>query len=114
MYLVSDLALGLGFALAPPRPALGTEAAEAVGHVVGLGIGPQDPLEVLARPGHVAGALVEVGQQVPLPQVAVRGVPQRLRRPGGRQHGDRPVEVTVVGQRGRGHDPTLGQDVGVR
>ena len=78
--LVEVERLGLG----PSRragPALGPEAAQALRHVVGLGIGAEHPLEVLPRLGEVARPLVQVGQQVPLADVALRRVAQGLRSP---------------------------------
>ena len=64
-------------------------------------------------PWDVAGPLVEVRQQVPLPDVAVGGVPECLGRARRGQHGDGAVEVAGVGQRRRGDDPSLGEHVGV-
>ena len=112
----SGLGGGRRLGLGPSRcagPALGPQAPEALRHVVGLGIGTEHPLEVLPCLGEVAGPLVQIGQQVPLADVTLRRVAQGLRRPRGRQHGDGPVEVARVGQRGRRHNPALGQHVGV-
>ena len=104
--------LGLG---APWRTgaALGAQAPQALRHVVGLGVGAEEALEVLPRLGDVARPLVQVRQQVPLADVPFRRVAQGLGRPRGRQHGDGAVEVAGVGQRGRRDDPALGQDVGL-
>ncbi len=109
----------LGRGLARPRPASSTRPADrtqpgqAVRHVVGLGVDPRHALEELPGPGHVAGSLVQIGQQVPLADMAVRRVAQGLARAGGRQHGDGGLQIACLGQRRRRHQSAFGQHVGL-
>ena len=90
----------------PPRaPRLGTPGAplprqglQPGPHVVGVGIDFRDPHEEIASSRHVTSPFVQVTQCVPLAQVTVRRVPQRLGVPASSQEGDRPTEITGVGQ----------------
>src|SRR5207248_1872920 len=87
------------------------EAAEAFRRISERGVATNDALEQLARSGDVAGALAEVGERVPEPEVArlgSLGVWRLL------EQGDGALEVSAVGKGARSHDPPLVHQVGAR
>ncbi len=90
------------------------ERVEPVPHVVGVGVGDEDPLEQLARPGELTRALHQIGEDVPLPQVALCRVADR---PGGARTGqerDRTGEIAAVRAVPCEHKPALGEDLRIR
>lgn len=101
---------GLGRSTRPA--ATGSKSGVAVLGVGQIGIGGRHATEELTGVGGVAGALVEVGQDVPLTDVTLRGMAEVAAGAGGGEDFDRRVQLALVGQiRGEDH-ATLGQDVG--
>lgn len=73
-----------------------------------------DAPEQVTCPRDVTHALVQVGKDVPLPEVAIGGVPTRPRRTGSSEHLDRPVQVAAIGKALRRDDPPFRQHLGLR
>ena len=94
------------------RRVRGTEGGVTVGGVGQFGIGGRHPAEELAGVGGVAGAFVEIGQDVPLADMTVARVAEVAGRAGGGEDFDRRVQLALVGQVGGQDHAALGQDVG--
>src|ERR1700691_4363862 len=70
----------------------GPEGEQPLGGVGQVGVHRRHAGEELARPGDVTGPLVEIGEDVPLAEVTVRGIAQVSGRAGGGEHQDGLVE----------------------
>ena len=87
-----------------------TESCQPLGRVVYRGVDEDEAPEHLTRPLHVAAAVVEVAEHVPLTEVPLLGVAERPRRHR-REERDRLRQLAAVRERARLDEPSLGEHV---
>src|SRR5580658_7249014 len=92
----------------------GAQGEEPFGDVGELGVHCRHPGEQLARQGDVPGPLVQIGQDVPLPEVTVTGIAEVAGRPRRGEHENGLVELPDLGQVFGQHQAPFDEHVGRR